>query len=129
MLGVVGLPGNAHGDDAVDRAPDPGDLAVDDRPVLPDVEVAPLALAGVVDAVHAPARGAEHGRARRSLHEDVQLVFAPCDLPELRIDDLPFGAEVQGLLEKSREHCRLGVHVCSDSVAPSACPMVPLAAP
>lgn len=119
------LPGHAHGADAVLRAVRPGHGAVDDRLVLPDVEVAPGALAGVVGAAAPPALGALHGPPPHVRHADVELVGGAAALLEPDVGHLPLGAEPHRPLEELRQHPGLRVHARLRSSRPPVDGIIP----
>lgn len=106
----------------------PGHAAVHDRPELPDVEVAPGALLGVVDPAARAALRARHGGAGDPADPDVQLLAARCGRLEPDVLDPPLGPQPHRVLEEPRQHPRLSVHV-GTPLPPSAGRMVPLGVP
>ena len=115
------LPGHPHGMDAVLRAVRPGHGAVDDRLVLPDVEVAPGALPGVVGAAAPPALRALHRLSLHVRHADVELAGSVPLLLEPDVRDLPFRPEPHRPLEEPCQHPGLRFH-CR---LPGGCPAFP----
>lgn len=106
---VVARPGDGRGERSAVRAVDAGYLAVDDGLVLPDVQVAPFAVPGVVDPVGHAASRAGNRMPGCALDVDVELVIAVI-LPELDVRHGPLGTEVHGLLNQRRQHCRFPPH-------------------
>ena len=107
------------GRDGPSRAVQARQPAVDEGLVLPDVEVAPRALARVVDAVVAAAPRAGKGVPGRALDVDVQLRRHPGRLLYLDAHDGPLGAEPERPAYQRRHHLVLGSHAaplyaCSD---------------
>ena len=104
------LPGHGHGPRAVLGAVRPRHGAVDVGPGLPDVEVAPGALAGVVHAAGDAALRAGDRVAAPPGHPDVELVGTPLDLLEPGPRDLPGVVQPHRALEERGEHPRVLTH-------------------
>lgn len=100
--------------------------AADNRPVLPDAEVAPGALARVARAAGRPAHRAGHGGPAPAGDPRVRLVGAPVRL-EPGVGDLLGVAEAHRPLEEPGRHPRLSVRVGTSRRADPRADIVPLA--
>lgn len=112
------LPGHADGPGAVRGAVGPGHAAVHDGAELPDVEVPPGALAGVVDPAPGAALGAPHRMAGDPAHAYVQLLGRAIGRLEPHVLDPPFIPEPHRALEQPRQHLGPLVHASSRHPAP-----------
>ncbi len=105
------LPGHPAGMHAVLGAVGPRHGAVDDRLVLPDVEMPPGPLARVVGAALPVAYGAFRRLALPMGHPRMELVLRPSALLEPDIGDLPFVPEPHRPLEEPCQHACLSIHI------------------
>lgn len=120
------LPRHARRQDAVLGAVDAGHRAVHDGLVLPYVQVAPRALARVVDPAPRVAGGALDGHAGHASHAHVQLVgLLPCAGFEPDVLDAPLGPQAHRPLEKGHEHPRALVHHGSSPRSPPVRGIIP----
>ena len=106
----VALPGDPHRVDSAVGAVDSWDVAVDDRLILPDIEMAPRLGSSVIDPMASAALWTQNGVSGRTLQIDMELVLAVLDRFELRIDKGPLRAEVHRFFQQCGKHRGALVH-------------------